>query len=97
MNFIYDESHRILDNLKESHPNDRTKIRINPEDVVRKLWETVEEELEKKFAEKKERNRNKNKPSRFNHYKELRNFLDASKDLRLKGDVIPLKTVRQSK
>ena len=97
LNFIYDESDRILDNLKESHPNDRSKIRINPEDVVRKLWETVEEELEKKFAEKKERNRNKNKPSRFNHYKELRNFLDASKDLRLKGDVIPLKTVRQSK
>ena len=97
MNFVYDESYRILDNLKESHPNDRTKIRINPEEVVRKLWETMEEELEKKFVEKKERNMRKNKPARFEHYRQLEHFVQASKELGLQGDAPALAKVKKSK
>jgi len=95
LNFVFDESYRILDNLKESHPNDRTKIRINPEEVVRKLWETMEEELEKKFVEKKERNMRKNKPTRFAHYRQLEHFVQASKELRLQGDALALAKVKK--
>merc|ERR1719458_762683 len=93
LTFLYDESSRILDNLKEGKSNDI--IRINPEEVVKKLWETMEEELGKKFSEKKERNKRKSKPARFEHYLELRHFLDASKNLSLKRDTLTLNTVKQ--
>ena len=41
----------------------------NKSEIVLALWEMVESEISKKFEEKKKRNKEKNKPSRFDYFK----------------------------
>ena len=41
----------------------------NKTEIVLALWEVVEKEILRKFEEKKARNKEKNKPSRFDYFK----------------------------
>ena len=41
----------------------------NKTQIVLALWAMVESEISKKFEEKKKRNKEKNKPSRFDYFK----------------------------
>ena len=43
--------------------------RGNKTQIVLALWAMVESEISKKFEEKKKRNKEKNKPSRFEYFK----------------------------
>jgi hypothetical protein len=55
-------------------------------DVMTALWKVMEEELEYKFEDRKERNLSKNKPSRFEHFKvALPIIIDVKKGMHEKG------------
>ena len=71
-NTMQTESQQTLMNLLD---NECGKIyssdvsQENKTEIVLALWEVVEKEILKKFDEKKARNKEKNKPSRFDYFK----------------------------
>ena len=55
--------------------------RENTTEILLALWEMVETEISKKFVEKKDRNKEKNKPSRFNYFKLSLPVMEEAKQL----------------
>lgn len=64
MNFLDNECRIVYRYYDDDDVN-----RENTTEILLALWEMVETEISKKFDEKKERNKEKNKPSRFNYFK----------------------------
>ena len=55
--------------------------RENTTEILLALWEMVETEISNKFDKKKERNKEKNKPSRFNYFKLSLPVMEEAKQL----------------
>ena len=76
MNFLDNECHIIY-----RYYNDKDVNRENTTEILLALWEMVETEISKKFVEKKDRNKEKNKPSRFNYFKLSLPVMEEAKQL----------------